>query len=235
MTWSEAFSRAGGGVLALIGVYIAAFITLAIGGGLLSQDSGITTLFGGQFMLAGFVMLLLGALAVTIKVLTDSVTDNIMSRVNSLTRLQAQPAARSTATRSPARPRTTAASSTPRTEASTSRPSPAVARGSSSPRGTIVLSPNPPYFVNTRGGEGLAVEIKNIGDAPWMIARLNGNSPLTDGIVVERAEGKGETTINFSWEGESGVTRREPFSFNLKVGEGQEARVKTIVVMAEPR
>ena len=103
MTWAEAFSRAFGGVVALIGIYISAVILMAIGGAVLASESNIImSIVGGVILLAGLGVMLLGGLATMLKLLTDSVTDNVVSRIERIVR--SQPDQRPTPAASPTTP-----------------------------------------------------------------------------------------------------------------------------------
>ena len=94
MSWSEVFSRVSRVAIALVVVYVAG-AALYIVGGIVSAKSlgfiegfdilGLSVRFilGLAFSMLAMVVITLGTLAIGIKVLTESVTDHIIQRMES--------------------------------------------------------------------------------------------------------------------------------------------------------
>ena len=87
MSWSEAFRRAFQGIISLIVIYIIGFVVLVIGVvALFGAFSGyepnwaVAILLGLPLTLGGIVIIMLGAFAVLIKILTDSLSES-MNRI----------------------------------------------------------------------------------------------------------------------------------------------------------
>lgn len=77
MSWQEAYARTAKGALTLIAMYLIGVISIAIGIGLVSTDNWFGTLIGLALGLAGVLVILLGIIAVWIKLITDSIVDNV--------------------------------------------------------------------------------------------------------------------------------------------------------------
>ena len=77
MNWAEAYSRAARSALAIIVIYLAGIITAAIGGALANTENFAGMAIGIILVLLGVLTMILGMLAVWLKMITDSIVDNV--------------------------------------------------------------------------------------------------------------------------------------------------------------
>ena len=77
VTWSEAYSRAAKAALAIVVVYLIGVVVGGVGGSLIATENWAAVIVGGIFVLVGILGVIIGLMAIWIKVITESIIDNV--------------------------------------------------------------------------------------------------------------------------------------------------------------